>query len=707
MKRQHNPIRIPPLASLTLACLLLLLWLTQWTFGGIHPWTYARVAAALGGLVCLLCPFVVMKVYRPGPIPFQTHLPPLCLHGALFTLLAVLQTVPLPAGVVEFLSPLRPAFYVPPLAIPDAMPLSLDPHASRVAMIKWVPAALAYFLGIYAIRTERQARTVVWVFLGLGLFQGAYGILQCFGGTEQVWNWAKTGQHGFVTGTYISRNELAYFLELSTLLALGKAMGELARIPRTAGWRKVLDETFWKPFLPGFTGVLLGVSLLLTGSRGGIISCGAGLFCMALLFAAKHSMRPAAWKIMGAAAVIAIYGLGAGLEKTAARFGQDGDLTHRLEIAASALPMTGDFPLTGIGLGAFNTVYGPHALPQYGGDVDVVHVHNDWVEIAVETGLPGFVLFASGFMLFMARCFKAWRKRNDPLILGTCAGIMSGLVALALHSFFDFGLRAPANALAVGILCALLWTLLHMRPGSHGRLTALPTREILSWLRPATCVAALSVLVTAAAFFDMARTHLTAEKLCPTERTIFPEPLPPLEDIRHALRLQPDSPGHLAAVAGKTMELFLLAKALPGPSIFLAEEYYRRSLQHDPANGLTWRQYAQALGLGVEYALGGEAWEARTVQAFERALALRPHDARMALAAAHHHLWAYAMDRGGSRERGLQLLAKVLEITPWRWKQVLDLALEHVTDSETLMALLPSEERTRAMGYLQGKLKKG
>ena len=707
MRRHHGPHRTPPLASLTFVCLLTLLWLTQWAFGGIHPWAYARMAVTLGGLVCLLCPFVLMKLYRPGPRPFEAHLPPLCIHGALFVLLAIVQTVPLPAAIVELLSPLRAGCHVAPLPLPAAMPLSLDPQAGRVALIKWVPFALAYVLGVYAIRTERQARTVVWTVLGLGIFQGAYGILQCFGGAEQVWNWAKTGQHGFVTGTYISRNELAYFLELGTLLALGKAMGELAGCPRPAGWRGVLDEAFWRPVLPGFTGVLLGVSLLLTGSRGGIISCGAGLLCMALLFATKRAMRPGAWKILGAAVVIAFYGLGTGLEKTAERFGQDGDLAHRLEIAASVLPMVTDHPLTGIGLGAFNTAYGPYAIPQYGGDVDVVHAHNDWVEIAAETGLPGFVLCASGFLLFMARCLGAWRKRNDPFILGACAGIMCGLASLALHSFFDFGMRVPANALAVGILCALLWALLHMRTGARMRQAALPARGIPSRLRPVAGLAALLALVAAAQFVDMARTHLAAERLCPTERTIFPEPLPPLEDIRQALRLQPDSPAHLAAVAGKTMELFLLAKALPESSIMLAEEFYLASLQRDPANGLTWRQYAQTLSLGVEYSLGGDAWKAMTLQAFERAVALRPHDARTALAAAHHHLWAHAMNLGGSRECGMQLLARVLEINPWRWKQVLDLAMEHVTDRDALLALLPAEVRERAIGYLRGKLEKG
>ena len=573
-------------------------------------------------------------------------------------------------------------------------------------MLKWVPMVMTYLLGVYAIRSGRQASAVFWTVLGLGLFQGAYGILQSFGGTEQVWNWAKNGQHGFVTGTYISRNELAFFLELCTLMALGAAMGEQARTAKPKGWTGLLSEAFWRPILPGFIGVILAVTLLLTGSRGGILSCGVGLLCMALLFASKRIMRPACLKILGVALVIAIYGLGVGLEKTVERFGHDGDLTHRLDIAASVLPMIADFPLTGVGMGAFNTAYSPYALAQYGGDLDVVHAHNDWIEVAAEAGLPGLALCVSGFVVFMAKCIAAWKKRNDPLILGTCAGLISGLAALALHSFFDFGMRVPANTLAVGILCALLWNLLHMRTDKRWRRVFLPGKEITPRLRPVLTIGALTTLVIAILFVGMARTHLAAEDLCPTERTIFPEPLPPIDAIRDALRLQPSNPALLAAIAAKSMELFLQAKALPTSAILVAEEYYRTALHKDPANGLTWRQYAQTLSLGVEYSLGGDAWKLKAVQAFERALALRPHDPRTALAAAHYNLWGYTTDQGGSRDRGMQLLAKTLQINPWRWKQVLDLALEHVNDRSTLLAILPHEERERAEKYLDKKLQK-
>lgn len=695
-----HPLKPPPLAGLTLVCLLSLLAFTQLAFGGVLSWTYSITAMAMGLLVCLLCPFVILKACGFGP-PLRLHLPPLSVHALLFAVLAAFQIMPLPAGSVALISPLRLDFFFPLLSAPDMTTISLDPHAGAIEALKWGPMALAYFMGVYAIRTRRQAGMVIWTLLGLGIFQAAYGIYQTYSGNEQVWNWVKTGQHGFVIGTYISRNELAYFLELSVLLALGLAIGARRQKSRARGWKCLLNESFWKPVLPGFTAVILGIALLLTGSRGGILSCGGGLVFMAALLFAKKQMRPASLKIIGAAVIIFLYGLGVGLERTAARFGQDGGLEHRLDIASSVIPMIADYPLSGVGLGAFNTVYSAYALPQYGGNVDVVHAHNDWVEIAAETGVPGFVLCASGFVWFMFSCIRAWRERNDPLVLGPGAGIMAGLISVALHSFFDFGMRVPANALAMALSCALLWTLLHMRANGKSGSVLLPSSEVKSEFRLAATVLVLLALATGLLLTRGAWVHYQTEQAVPTARTIFPTPLPPLGSIHDALRRQPNNPALLSALAEKSMELFFQARMLPGPAILLAEKYYRASLQNDPANGITWRNYARILGFGMEYALGGDAWAQNAILAYDRAISLRPHDPKTAVVAGHHHLWAHALAQGGSRERGLELLERAMSRRPWAWKQIIDLAMEHVADKNELRRFVPTEYQTKALAYIE------
>ena len=692
---------------MTLAGLLSLLAFTQMAFGGVLSWTYSITAMSIGTLLCILCPFIILKAYGFAPRPMHLHLPPLSIHALLFAALAAVQVMPLPTSALELISPLRLKLYAPLLSVPDTITISLNPHAGAIEALKWGPMALTYFMGVYAIRTRRQTEIIIWTVLGLGIFQAAYGIYQISSGTEQVWNWVKTGQHGFVTGSYISRNELAYFLELSVLLALGMAMGVHMREPRTNGWKNILDESFWKPVLPGFTAVILAITLLLTGSRGGILSCGGGLISMAALFLVKKQMRPASIKIFGVAMIIFLYGLGVGLERTAARFGQDGDLEHRLDIAGSVLPMIADYPISGVGMGAFNTAYSPYALPQYGRNVDVVHAHNDWVEIAAEMGLPGLVLCGSGFAWFMVACIRAWRKRNDPVVLGTGAGIMAGLTSIALHSFFDFGMRVPANALAAGLLCALLWTLLHMRTNGKARSVVLPSREITQALRPAAALLALLALFTGLLLAKDAWVHYQTERLAPTARTLFPAPLPSLESIREALRYEPDNPALLASLAGKSMELFFQAQILPGPAILLAEKYYRASLQNDPANGITWRNYARVIGFGMEYSMGGDAWAKRAILAYDRAIFLRPHDPKTAMVAAHHHLWAHAVTQGGNRDRGLDLLERAVKSRPWAWKQILDLAMEHVADKNELRRFVPAEYQAKALDYIEKKMPAG
>jgi O-antigen ligase len=692
----------PVLARFTLVCLCLTLALTQWAFGGIHAWAYAKVAAALSFLVCLLMPFVLLRASRADLPALGLHIPPLMGHALLFLAVAAIQLAPLPVALVEAISPPRMAVYVPPLVTPSLAALSLDAHAGMVELFKFIPLPLTFLLAVYAIRTSAQAVKVVWFLLFLGLFQAGYGILQTFGGSELVWYWPKTAYRGFVTGTYISRNALAYFLEISVLTTIGTAIGLHlhARRDRVG----VLDENTWKAALMGFFGVLLAVALLLTGSRGGILSCSLGFVGMSGLFLSRRITRPAGWKLLGAAALILAYGLGAGLEKTAARFEHDGDLVHRLEIAASVLPMIADHPWAGVGLGAFNTAYGAYALPVYGADLDAVHAHNDWVEVAAETGLPGLLLCASGFALFLFRCLRRWRRHGHPLVIGLGAGVLGSLLSLGAHSFFDFGMRIPANILAVGLVCGLLWTTLHMR-GESALTVALPRRNAEKPWRAATALCALLVFAAAGGFGLKALDHDRAERLCPTERTIFPAPYPALDRIQAALALDPDNPRYLAAMAGRIMQLFLEAKLPPRQALGLAEKYYRESLHKDPANGLTWRQYARVLGLGEEYALGHE-WRENARAAHDRALGLRPQDPRTALDAARHELWSSAARRGGSRERGLELLATAMRLSPRSWQEALDMGLDYGADPEELFRLLPDGGTKRQKDYILIKTRK-
>jgi len=65
----------------------------------------------------------------------------------------------------------------------------------------------------------------------------------------------------------------------------------------------------------------------------------------------------------------------------------------------------------------------------------------------------------SGFFIFLGIGFRRIiqiKPRYDPLRFFLGAGALSGLVSIGFHSFFDFNLEMPANAVYFVLLMAIV-----------------------------------------------------------------------------------------------------------------------------------------------------------------------------------------------------------------------------------------------------------
>ena len=82
----------------------------------------------------------------------------------------------------------------------------------------------------------------------------------------------------------------------------------------------------------------------------------------------------------------------------------------------NTIPAIKDHVVLGSGVGSF-----PRLYPQYEDQAAVSltfvnHAHNDYIEIALEAGLPGIVLVVSFLMWWGGRAVSAWRTpRDQPL----------------------------------------------------------------------------------------------------------------------------------------------------------------------------------------------------------------------------------------------------------------------------------------------------
>jgi O-antigen ligase len=112
-----------------------------------------------------------------------------------------------------------------------------------------------------------------------------------------------------------------------------------------------------------------------------------------------------------------------------------------------------DHPFAGTGLGTLQIVYPPYET-LYDGKI-VNHTHNDYLEALAETGIAGGLCCAWFIGIVLGESLKRLRQLNNSFA-GTLQ--LSGFVACSgflVHSFVDFNLHIPANALLFFLMAHL------------------------------------------------------------------------------------------------------------------------------------------------------------------------------------------------------------------------------------------------------------
>ncbi len=119
---------------------------------------------------------------------------------------------------------------------------------------------------------------------------------------------------------------------------------------------------------------------------------------------------------------------------------------------AAATRMVVDFPITGVGFGAFREVF-PAYLPA-GENLRWLQAHNDYLEVLLDGGMIAGALLVWLIVAFVAQLARTGRRirgRRDTSWLG----MVLGLTAISIHAFVDFNHQMPATALLFVILGAM------------------------------------------------------------------------------------------------------------------------------------------------------------------------------------------------------------------------------------------------------------
>jgi O-antigen ligase len=431
--------------------LILGLAISVLAFGGVETISFSIVEVIFFGTAALL---LVTSPEITLPSPRMIVLIPVVLSG-----IVLLQLCPLPASLLH-----RVAGRDVPQTRIHAAYLSFEPYATRTYFLILLTSFIAFYFAQVVNQDRRRKQFFIGSLVALGTFEAFYGLVQYLSGWQQIFAYVKKFDLEEATGTYINRNHYAGFLEMILPFSLAFVFYEYAKLrgdrDSKVSFRRVIGKAAaQKLILSLAVSVVLCAALIFSRSRMGTLAAASSVLVIFALVSISRfhgrmgSLLAAIFIILSVSLALWI-----GPGPIVSRFqtvGEEYSLggLSRVSIWRDALPLVNHHSLLGTGLGTFPIAYTTGQttfLSQF-----VNHAHNDYLEIAADLGIPAaFILFVSILFILgrVIRSFLSGERDFERVVALGCAG---SIVAILLHSFGDFNLYIPANALLFSTILGL------------------------------------------------------------------------------------------------------------------------------------------------------------------------------------------------------------------------------------------------------------
>lgn len=326
-------------------------------------------------------------------------------------------------------------------------------YVARAEMIQVVMYAFLFLAIVNNLHRQESAQLITLTLVFLAMVIAFYAVFQFVTNSNRVWNLHTSYPHRG-TGTFISPNNLAGFLEMILPLALAYTI--TSRL-------KALPKIF-----TGYAAVVILAGIVVAVSRGSWIATVLALLVFFAILMFHHTHR------MPAVALLALFVSGVlffaphdvlFMSRVKNLKEASGDVTRdsRYQIWHDAVQLWHENPWWGIGPAHFDYRFGKYRpeLVQRSPD----RVHNDYLNTLTDFGIVGITLVSLAIIAVLTCAVWTWRyvrgkpntlgeHRSNKLALVLGAGV--GLVAILIHSFVDFNMHIPANAILAVTLMALL-----------------------------------------------------------------------------------------------------------------------------------------------------------------------------------------------------------------------------------------------------------
>lgn len=308
-----------------------------------------------------------------------------------------------------------------------------------------------FFLANY-LRDEHSFRIMGYAFAGVLIVEGLIVLEQRFVGViftaenlgRLISLKSKVGSSTVVrlAGTLNHPNDLAMYLNLS--------------IPMTGFMLAIEKKPLRKLYLIAALALAL-VALVWSGSRGGWLGLAVAIGVGVFFWARKHDHNPIIGLAIMLFSVTMLFGaLFAGSDTFRNRLveGDAGSAEVRYPLMEVAMEMISENPVLGVGLNLYTREMVPYDRTNHFIAYRYNHpVHNTFLMVGAETGLPSLLLLATLVFLMIKETYRITME-NDGIVSVLGIGLMGTLVSWFIHN--QVNLTAPFNDLTLWVLLGIL-----------------------------------------------------------------------------------------------------------------------------------------------------------------------------------------------------------------------------------------------------------
>lgn len=381
-----------------------------------------------------------------------------------------IQQLNLPIEWLQIIAPVQAEYFQ--AAGAQVGSLSFDPSITFVVWLKGCSYLAILFLTLTLTNSEKRLKQLVYTMIIVGVIQAIYGSLLVLTGTDHLFFTSKKSV-GIATGSFIYKNHYANFIMMTLSLGVGMLVANLS-ISRRQNLKRTLvswvDTLFSAKALLRIGLIMMVIALVMSRSRMGNTAFFAAMtFCSlyALVFM-KNKTRGLIW-LFGSLLIIDIFIVSSwfGLEKLKERLEATSAVAEtRDEVVLYGLELVKQHPLTGTGAGSFYSSF--QSIQGSGVKLFYDFAHNDYLQFAIEFGLPMTILL--GFMVLWSfwHAQLALRQRRRSLMKGVGFAAMMAIIGQLIHISVDYTLQTPANAIYFIVILAMAWISRYL-PATHRR----------------------------------------------------------------------------------------------------------------------------------------------------------------------------------------------------------------------------------------------